>query len=241
MQNVFPGEVFANTDDFDIGIRQLLPRYDEMLEVITRCLPSTSGRLLELGCGTGEVSIKILERCPDAQVIALDYSPRMLEFAQDKITKAGYKKRWIGIEADFGDWANNPNKFDIGGEFDACISSLAIHHLEDEMKLKLFEQIAASLIQEGCFWNADPLLPESPILAGVYKMAREEWVVQQGINLTEISAKRGISTTQGYSNQDRLATLDAHLQMLTKAGFQTVAVPWKYYGLTVFGGWLQKF
>lgn len=52
MQQLFPGEVFANTADFDTGIRQLLPRYDEMLEVITRCLPSTSRRILELGCGT---------------------------------------------------------------------------------------------------------------------------------------------------------------------------------------------
>ncbi|BAY77074.1 type 12 methyltransferase [Nostoc linckia NIES-25] len=241
MQNVFPGEVFANTSDFDIGIRQLLPRYDEMLEVITRCLSSTSRRILELGCGTGELSIKILKRCPDAQVIALDYSPRMLQFAQDKITAAGYEHRWTGIEADFGDWANNPEKFDIGSEFDGCVSSLAIHHLQDEMKLKLFEQIAASLTQEGCFWNADPLLPESPILVEVYKMAREEWAVQQGINLAEIGAKRGISSNQGYSSQDRLATLDAHLQMLATAGFKTVAVPWKYYGLTVFGGWLQKF
>ncbi|WP_414567146.1 class I SAM-dependent methyltransferase [Nostoc sp. CCY 9925] len=241
MQNVFPGEVFANTDDFDTGIRQLLPRYDEMLEVITRCLPSRSRRILELGCGTGELSIKILKLCPDAEVIALDYSPRMLQFAQDKITTAGYEQRWTGIELDFGDWANNPEKFDIGSEFDACVSSLAIHHLQDEMKLKLFEQIAASLTPEGCFWNADPLLPESPILAEVYKMAREEWAVQQGINFTEIGAKRGTSSTQGYSSQDRLASLDVHLQMLTTAGFQTVGVPWKYYGLTVFGGWLQKF
>ncbi|MBD2413056.1 SAM-dependent methyltransferase [Nostoc calcicola FACHB-389] len=241
MQNVFPGEVFANTADFDTGIRQLLPRYDEMLEVITRCIPSTSRRILELGCGTGELSLKILNLCPDTEVIALDYSSRMLQFAEDKIAAAGYQQRWTGIEADFGEWANNPEKFDIGSEFDACVSSLAIHHLQDEMKLKLFGQIAASLIQNGCFWNADPLLPESPILLEVYKTAREEWTVQEEINLTEIRAKRGTSSTQGYSSQDQLATLDAHLQMLTTAGFQTVAVPWKYYGLTVFGGWLQKF
>ena len=238
MQQLFPGEVFANTADFDTGIRQLLPRYDEMLQVITRCLLSPSRRILELGCGTGELSLKILNRDPDAQVIALDYSPRMLQFAQDKITAAGYQQRWVGTQADFGDWANNPGKLDIGSEFDACVSSLAIHHLQDEMKLKLFERIAASLSKDGCFWNADPTLPESPALAEVYKAAREEWAVQQGISLTEIRAKRGTSTTQGYSSQDQVATLDAHLEMLTKAGFKIVAVPWKYYGLAVFGGWL---
>jgi tRNA (cmo5U34)-methyltransferase len=238
MQQPFPGEVFANTADFDSGIRQLLPRYDEMLEVITRCLNSTSRQILELGCGTGELSLKILKRCPDAQIIALDYSPRMLQFAQNKITAAGYQQQWTGIQADFGEWANNPEGLHIGSEFDACVSSLAIHHLQDEMKFKLFQRIATSLGQGGCFWNADPTLPESPALAEIYKAAREEWANQQGTNLAEIRAQLGTSTTQGYSSQDQLATLDAHLQMLTKAGLKTVAVPWKYYGLAVFGGWL---
>ncbi|BAY30053.1 type 12 methyltransferase [Nostoc carneum NIES-2107] len=241
MQQLFPGEVFANTADFDTGIRQLLPRYDEMLEVITRCLPSTSLRILELGCGTGELSLKILQRCPDAQVIALDYSPRMLQFAQSKIAAAGYQNRWSCIEADFGEWANNPEKFATGKEFDACVSSLAIHHLQDEMKFKLFQQIAASLSPNGCFWNADPILPESPALVEVYKAAREEWANQQGKTLAEVRAKVGTTTTQGYSSQDQLASVDAHLQMLRQAGFLTVAVPWKYYGLAVFGGWLGKF
>ncbi|MBR8836615.1 MAG: class I SAM-dependent methyltransferase [Stigonema ocellatum SAG 48.90 = DSM 106950] len=238
MQQLFPGEIFANTADFDTSIRQMLPRYDEMLEVITRCLPSTSRRILELGCGTGELSLKILNRCPDAQVIALDYSPRMLQFAQGKITACGYQQRWTGIETDFGHWANNPETLNIGTEFDGCVSSLAIHHLKDEMKLKLFERIRQSLAQGGCFWNADPILPESPALAEVYKAAREEWAVQQGTNLTEVRSKVGVTTTYGYSSQDRLATLEAHLQMLSKVGFETVAVPWKYYGLSVFGGWV---
>ncbi|WP_017314275.1 class I SAM-dependent methyltransferase [Mastigocladopsis repens] len=239
MQQLFPGEVFADTADFDTGIRQLLPRYDEMLLVITRCLVSTSRRILELGCGTGELSLKILNRCPDTQIVAIDYSPRMLQFAQSKITAAGYQQRWTGIEADFGDWANNPEKIGITGEFDACVSSLAIHHLKDEMKLKLFQRIRESLSEGGCFWNADPILPESPALAEVYKAVREEWATQQGTTLTEIRAKTGTTSTYGHSNQDQLATLDAHLQMLTKAGFETVAVPWKNYGLAVFGGWTR--
>ena len=70
------------------------------------------------------------------------------------------------------------------------------------------------------------------------KVAREKWSVQQGTNLTDIRAKLGTSSTQDYSSQNQLATLDAHLEMLTKAGFKIVTVPWKYYGLAVFGGWL---
>ena len=62
MTQIFPGEVFASTANFDTSIRQLLPRYDEMLDAITRCLPTTAKRILELGCGTGKLSLKVLKR-----------------------------------------------------------------------------------------------------------------------------------------------------------------------------------
>ncbi|MFB2976576.1 methyltransferase domain-containing protein [Microseira sp. BLCC-F43] len=235
-REIFPGEVFANTADFDSGIRQLLPRYDEMLNAIAHCIPPTAQRILELGCGTGELSLKILHRCPSAQIIALDYSPRMLQFAKNKIESAGYLNRWTGIEADFGDWTNEPDKINIGIGFDAGVSSLAIHHLTNEMKLKLFQRIRESLNRKGVFWNADPILPESPALAAVYQAVREEWAAFSRTTLAEIRAKIGKSAPHGYSHPDQLATLDNHLQMLKTAGFETVAAPWKYYGLAVFGG-----
>jgi hypothetical protein len=40
----------------------------------------------------------------------------------------GVELKWISEE-----WANNPNFSGFGDRFDACISSLAIHHLDDEM------------------------------------------------------------------------------------------------------------
>ena len=233
---IYPGEVFANTADFDSGIRQLLPRYDEMLNAIAHCIPATAQRILELGCGTGELSLKILHRYPSAQIIALDYSPRMLQFAKNKIESAGYINRWKGIEADFGEWTNEPDKINIGIGFDACVSSLAIHHLTDEMKLKLFQRIRESLIPYSWFWNADPVLAESPALAEVYQNVREDWANQQGKTLAETRSRIGSSSPQGHSSQDQLATLSNQLQMLTAIGFDLVAVPWKYYGLAVFGG-----
>ncbi|MGB3758262.1 MAG: methyltransferase domain-containing protein [Rivularia sp. (in: cyanobacteria)] len=242
MLQIFPGEVFAQTTDFDAGMRQLLPHYDEMLETVARCVPSTSRRILELGCGTGELSLKLLNRCPDAQIIALDYSPRMIEFARKKIDKAGYK-RWNGIEADFGEWANNPEKLDIGTEFDACVSSLAIHHLSDGMKAKLFQRIGKSVKKGGCFWNGEQVLPESPALAEIYNAIGEEWLQKQGVTIEEVRSRLAsnnesvdYAASYGYSSQDQLATLDSQLQMLMKAEFGTVAVPWKYYKWAVFGG-----
>ncbi len=236
---IFPGEVFVNTADFDSGIRRLLPKYDEMLDVLAGCIASANNRILELGCGTGELTLKVLERYPSAIVVAVDYSARMLDFARAKIESAGYAARWTGIELDFGEWANNPNISGLDKKFNGCISSLAIHHLEDEMKLKLFGRIRQSLNAGGCFWNADPLLAESAAMKDIYQAAREDWALSQGETLTQIRANVGTSVSYGYSNPDRLATLSAQLEMLTKSGFETVAVPWKYYGMTVFGGFVN--
>ncbi|MEP6519204.1 methyltransferase domain-containing protein [Microcoleus vaginatus] len=238
-KEIFPGEVFVNTADFDTGIRRLLPKYDEMLNVLAGCIANTNDRILELGCGTGELTLKVLQRYPSAEIVAVDYSPRMLDFARAKIESAGYAARWTGIEMDFGEWANNPNFSGLGDKFNACISSLAIHHLEDEMKLKLFQGIRENLNPGGCFWNADPLLAESSEMKDIYQAAREDWARNQGETLAQIRANVGKSVSYGYSNPDRLATLSAHLEMLVKAGFETVAVPWKYYGMAVFGGFVN--
>jgi len=238
-KEIFPGEVFVNTADFDIGIRRLLPKYDEMLDVLAGCISGANHRILELGCGTGELSLKVLQRYPSAEIVALDYSPRMLDFARSKIESAGYAARWSGIEMDFGEWANNPNFSGFGDRFDACISSLAIHHLDDEMKLKLFQRIRESLNPDGCFWNADPMLAESAAMRDIYQAAREEWAANQGETLAAIRGNVGMSVSYGYSNPDRLATMNTHLEMLASSGFETIAVPWKYYGMAVFGGFVK--
>ncbi len=237
-RSIFPGEVFARTADFDVGIRQLIPKYDEMLDTIVVCLPAGVERILELGCGTGELSLKLLNRFPTAEILAVDYSPRMIEWAEFKIKSAGCGDRWKSIELDFGDWANNRKVDSIGKGYDACVSSLAIHHLSNEMKGKLFKQIQTSLKSGGVFWNADPIALESSQLTEIYQTIREDWAIKQGTTLAEVRAKMGTSNNYGYSSRDRLATMEEHWQMLQAAGFASIAVPWKYYGLAVIGGWI---
>ncbi len=237
----YPGEVFADTADFDSGIRALVPHYDEMLYVIVQAVPADARQILELGCGTGELTVKILQRCPAAHVYAVDYSARMLQFAQHKMERLGFAERVSWIEADFGNWAEHGLMQEIEQEIevslDACISSLAIHHLSDEVKLKLFQQLHHRLRPGGCFWNADPVLSASEALTAVYEEARADWLQKQTITPEEIRAKMNRGTTHGHSSHDHLATLSMHLDFLSKARFSSFDVLWKYYGFAVFGGY----
>lgn len=234
--NIYPGEVFADVADFDSGIRQLLPIYDKLLSALLRCIPITSRRILELGCGTGELSLKLLAHCPDAELVAVDYSPRMLRVCQDKIEAAGYGERVRWIEADFGNLATLNVRIAPHQGFDVCASSLAIHHLSDPVKLKLFKWVRQNLSPGGCFWNADPVLSETQALEAVYQAVREEGVIAQGNTLEKVQAKCGQTIPQGYSGPDRLATVLEQVDFLKSADFAPVAIPWKHYGLAVFGG-----
>lgn len=248
-KTIFPGEVFADTGEFDRGIRKLLPRYDNMLDAIARCAgtstesgsPSSKPKIVEFGCGTGELTRQLLVRYRQAEVVAVDYSARMLQKAQAKMAAEGYDSRVSWIEMDFGAWADGAGEeltAAMGDGANACVSTLAIHHLSDEMKQKLFGRIFQNLKAGGCFFNADPTLPESEAVAGLYESVRQEWAASQGTTMEDIRAKIGNSQPYGYSGKDCLASLADQLQMLELAGFSPVTVPWKYYNLAVYGGFV---
>lgn len=238
MQEIFPGELFLHKADYDPQIRQLLPRYDEMLDMLVDCIPANSRQVLELGCGTGGLTGKILSRFPKIQIVAVDYSRGMLDFASTQIEQAGYGKRVSWIKADFGNLANLNSPLTQGHGFDVCLSSLAIHHLTDPMKQKLFQWIRKNLHPNGCFWNGDLVLPDFPSLVEVYQKIRQQWAISHGTTVTAIREKIVPTQPQGYSHEQQMGDLLDQIAMLKTAGFDPV-MPWKYYQLAIFGGYVN--
>jgi ubiquinone/menaquinone biosynthesis C-methylase UbiE len=117
------------------GRDALLPAYDLLTRVLgmnkaydTLVAQAELGdglRVLEIGCGTGNVTTRVKRAAPGADVIGTDPDPLALARAQRKARgMTGIRfERAYAQELPFAD-----------GEFDRVLSSMMLHHLDDDVK-----------------------------------------------------------------------------------------------------------
>ena len=75
----------ARADVYDSLIRRGAPCYEEMLAELIAWVPSGATRVLELGCGTGALTLRLADRCPDAALTVVDAAPEMIEIAKKRV------------------------------------------------------------------------------------------------------------------------------------------------------------
>ena len=51
------------------------------------------GRIIELGCGTGALTLRLAERCPAARILACELNPALAEHSRRRIAMAGLHRR----------------------------------------------------------------------------------------------------------------------------------------------------
>lgn len=88
--------------------------------------------VLEIGCGTGNLSVRAKRAHPAAQVTGVDPDPRALARAQRKA------RRLTGIRFERGYVQKLPY---ADGQFERVLSSLMWHHLDDDVKTAAAEEI----------------------------------------------------------------------------------------------------
>src|SRR5262245_14957375 len=75
----------AMAGEYDSLIRRAVPRYDEMTARLIDYLPPAAESILELGCGTGNLTLKLAARYPGAKLTLVDAAPQMLEVAKARL------------------------------------------------------------------------------------------------------------------------------------------------------------
>jgi tRNA (cmo5U34)-methyltransferase len=110
-------------------------------------LPARLDRVLDLGSGDGRLLALVKLARPHVQAVAIDFSEAMLVRLRSRF--AG--DRMVNVVAHDLD-ASLP---DLGGSFDAVVSSFAIHHLAHQRKRSLCTEIFERLAPGGTFCNLE--------------------------------------------------------------------------------------
>lgn len=152
---------------YDRGILLLTRgRIRDVYVKIAEAVAAPGRRVLDIGCGTGNVSLACASF--GADVVAIDSNAAMLEIAKEKGRQAGLnaKIRWLEIGvAEIGN--------EIGeGSLDAAVSCLALSELTLDEKVFVSAIVFSRLKPGGKFVIADEILPERTLARFVHRMKR---------------------------------------------------------------------
>jgi len=113
-------------------------------------------RVLDVGCGTGTLTVLLKEDQPAAEVVGVDGDPKILEIARSKIAKAG-----LNIALDYGLSFELPYQ---NNTFDRVIFSLVLHHLTRENKIRSLKEAFRVLKPAGELHVADLGRPQNMLM-----------------------------------------------------------------------------
>lgn len=148
-------------------------------------------RILDLGAGTGLELIHLFELFPNAKVTVIDITENMLE----ELKKRSFAKNVTTICGDFFE-------VEFGKNYDAVISTSALHHFKKEEKIKLYKKVLSCLKENGQFINCDRIA------------LTQEFEEHQLYELEH--------NIENYKHIDTPLTVEHELEILKEVGFQNI-------------------
>ena len=124
------------------------------VEIVRKMIPANATKVLDLGCGPGDVMIRLARACPSLKITAVDGSPAMIQLAQTAIEECGLS---MTISAMQGYVPGLPLPV---GQFDAVLSKDFLHHLPDPMAL--WHEVRRLIKPGGFICVMDLRRPDSP-------------------------------------------------------------------------------
>lgn len=184
--------------------RRLIPPFDAFYGTAVAALELAGRplrRMLDLGAGTGLLSRRVAETHPAVELTLLDGAPAMLEQAREALgTRADYVVGQLSEALPAGPW-------------DAVVSALAIHHLDDPGKRDLFARVHAALAPGAVFVNAEQVAAPTAFFDDVYAAWHERSAFESGATQVEWSASHARKAL------DFCVSVERQLDWLRAAGF----------------------
>ena len=105
-------------------------------------------RVLDIGCGTGELLLTITRRLKSNRIFGIDVSPNMIEIARQKTLLEDYGQ----VRLILGNCCSLPYKANC---FDVVFSNIMFHHLDVEEKLQTVKETYRILKPGGNYISAE--------------------------------------------------------------------------------------
>jgi trans-aconitate methyltransferase len=132
-------------------------RFQVMLDHIDH-LVGPPRRVLDLACGPGSVTKRVLQRFPWTTIVALDIDPLLLHLAADAFATDD-RVEMVTRNLNDTTWTNG-----IAPGFDAVLTTTAMHWLSADALARVYRGVAELLRPGGMFANADWMPIDNPRL-----------------------------------------------------------------------------
>jgi len=200
------------------------PLHMDVLTETAAIVTPQAKRVLDIGCGAGNYTLKLLQRLPNLEVTLIDLSQPMLDRAAQRIREVSERPIEV-IQGDVRDVALGDQQFDI------VMAAQCLHHLREEDQWRdVFGRVHRSLRSGGGFWIADSVEHAIP---AVRQAMNKRW----GEYLTNLKDEQYRDHVMAYvEKEDTPRPLHWQLDLLRSAGFSDVDVLHKNNRFASFGG-----
>ena len=217
------------------GREQRLTALADIVEAVGGPAP----RVLDLACGTGSISRRLLARLPGARTVAVDVDPALLAIATASL---GGDPRVRIVRADLGDpaWAQAVGE----AGFDAVVTATALHWLPEPTLRRVYRDVHGLVRRGGVVANADEMVAgELPQLtralaelsrgrrAELRADGRPDWGAWWDVAAADPVLAGPVAERRRFFGGDHAAEFDPpadwHVAALAAAGFAESGIAWR--------------
>ena len=197
------------------------------LELITQAAAATTPQaksLLDIGCGAGNYSLRMLGEIPNLNCTLVDLSRPMLERAVQRVT-AQTSGMVTAMQGDIRELALG------AGQYDIILAAAVLHHLREESEWRtVYAELYAALTPGGSLWVSDLVVENS---AAVHAIMWKRY----GQYLASLKNEEYRDSVFAYiEKEDTPRSLLFQIEMMREVGFREIDILHKNSVFASFGG-----
>jgi SAM-dependent methyltransferase len=236
-------------DRWDAQQEVYLPDREERFTVLIDAVAESAGRpdplVIDLGCGPGSLSVRLLKQLPDATVIAADADPLLLGLGRVAYDDLAGSLRFVDTDLAQPGWSTT---LGLDRPADAAVSTTALHWLHPESLAAMYGELATILRPGSVLLDGDHLREDEATAPTLVRLGKalnereehrrapdghpEDWrawwaAVESDPVLAALLAEREQRPPTSDHHGSPSGRLATHVNALRAAGFTEIGTLWQ--------------